>query len=66
MQKRSSNVTLRFSEQKPYYIHRINITGNVTTRDKVIRRELLLDEGDLYNNRLWEYSVLRLNQLGFL
>jgi outer membrane protein insertion porin family len=59
------NVTLRFSEEKPYYIHRINITGNVTTRDKVIRRELLLDEGDLYNNRNWEVSILRLNQLGF-
>jgi len=59
------NVTLKFSEQKPYYIHRINISGNTTTRDKVIRRELLLDEGDLYNNRLWEVSILRLNQLGF-
>ena len=59
------NVTLRFSEEKPYYIHRINITGNTTTRDKVIRRELLLDEGDLYNNRNWEVSILRLNQLGF-
>ena len=59
------NVTLRFSEEKPYYIHRINITGNSTTRDKVIRRELLLDEGDLYNNRNWEVSILRLNQLGF-
>jgi outer membrane protein insertion porin family len=59
------NVTLRFSEEKPYYIHRINITGNTTTRDKIIRRELLLDEGDLYNNRNWEVSILRLNQLGF-
>ncbi len=64
-QKKIINVTLRFSEQKPYYIHRINISGNVTTRDKVIRRELLLDEGALYNNRLWEYSVLKLNQLNF-
>jgi outer membrane protein insertion porin family len=59
------NLTLSFEEQKQYYVHRINISGNVTTRDKVIRRELLLDEGDLYNNRLWEVSVLRLNQLDF-
>jgi outer membrane protein insertion porin family len=59
------NITLKFTEQKPYYIHRINIAGNLTTRDKVIRRELLLDEGDLYNNYLWEISILRLNQLGF-
>lgn len=59
------NLTLIFDEQKQYYVHRINISGNVTTRDKVIRRELLIDEGDLYNNRLWEFSVLRLNQLDF-
>ncbi|HUK29864.1 MAG TPA: outer membrane protein assembly factor BamA [Candidatus Acidoferrum sp.] len=63
--KKTIDVTLRFSEQKPYTIHRINISGNVTTRDKVIRRELLLSEGDLYDNHLWEYSVLKLNQLGF-
>jgi outer membrane protein insertion porin family len=63
--KKTIDVTLRFSEQKPYTIHRINISGNVTTRDKVIRRELLLAEGDLYDNHLWEYSVLKLNQLGF-
>jgi outer membrane protein insertion porin family len=59
------NLTLTFDEEKQYYVHRINISGNVTTRDKVIRRELLIDEGDLYNNRLWEISVLRLNQLQF-
>jgi outer membrane protein insertion porin family len=63
--KKTIDVTLRFIEEKPYHIHRINISGNVTTRDKVIRRELLLDEGDLYNNRAWEYSVLKLNQLNF-
>ncbi|MGC4050252.1 MAG: POTRA domain-containing protein [Paludibaculum sp.] len=39
--------------------------GNTTTRDKVIRRELLVDEGDMYNTRLWELSILRLNQLGY-
>src|SRR5208282_5593738 len=39
--------------------------GNTTTRDKVIRRQLLLDEGQVYNNRLWELSILRLNQLGY-
>ena len=63
--KKTINLTLSFDEQKQYFVHRINISGNVTTRDKVIRRELLIDEGDLYNNRLWEVSVLRLNQLDF-
>jgi outer membrane protein insertion porin family len=31
----------------------------------VIRRELLIDEGDLFNSRLWDLSILRLNQLGY-
>ena len=39
--------------------------GNTTTRDKVIRREILLDEGDIYSGRLWDASILRLNQLGY-
>ena len=31
----------------------------------MIRREILLDEGDVFNHRLWSISILRLNQLGF-
>src|SRR5713101_791097 len=59
------NLTLKFSEEKQYYVRRIDFTGNTTTRDKVIRRELLLDEGQLFNKRAWEISILRLNQLNF-
>ena len=59
------NLTLEFDLQKPYRIRRIEFVGNTTTRDKVIRRQLLLDEGDLYSNRLWELSILRLNQLDY-
>jgi outer membrane protein insertion porin family len=63
--KKVINLTLRFDEQSQYYIHRIEFTGNTTTRDKVIRRELLLDEGQLFNKRYWELSILRLNQLDY-
>jgi outer membrane protein insertion porin family len=59
------NLTLRFDEQKQYFIHRIDFSGNTTTRDKVIRRQLVLDEGQLFNKRLWELSILRLNQLDY-
>ena len=59
------NLTLRFDEQKQYYVRRIDFSGNTTTRDKVIRRELMIDEGQLFNKRLWELSVLRLNQLDY-
>jgi outer membrane protein insertion porin family len=59
------DVTMKFDEGKQYYVRRIEFSGNTTTRDKVIRRELLIDEGQLFNKRLWEISILRLNQLNF-
>ena len=59
------NLTLNIDEGKQFFVRRIDFQGNVTTRDKVIRRELLIDEGDAYNTRLWELSILRLNQLGY-
>jgi outer membrane protein insertion porin family len=62
---RRIDVTMRFSEEKQYYVRRIDFSGNTTTRDKVIRRELLLDEGQLFNKRAWEVSILRLNQLNY-
>ncbi|MGH9688717.1 MAG: outer membrane protein assembly factor BamA [Candidatus Acidiferrales bacterium] len=59
------NLTLQFDQEKQYFVRRITFSGNTTTRDKVIRRELLLDEGQIFNNHLWELSLLRLNQLGY-
>src|SRR6267143_732582 len=59
------NLTMRFDEQKQYTVRRIDFSGNTTTRDKVIRRELLIDEGQLFNKRYWELSILRLNQLDY-
>src|SRR5258706_4494933 len=59
------DLTLNFDEGKQLFVRRIDFSGNTTTRDKVIRRELLIDEGDVYNTRLWELSILRLNQLGY-
>ncbi len=59
------NLTLRFDEGNQFFVRRIDFSGNTTTRDKVIRRELLLDEGDPFNTDLWRLSILRLNQLGY-
>ncbi len=58
-------LTLSIDEGKQFFVRRIDFSGNTTTRDKVIRRELLIDEGDMYNSRFWELSILRLNQLGY-
>ncbi len=52
-------------EGKPFYVSRIEFTGNTITRDKVIRRELLLEEGQIYSAQKWELSILRLNQLQY-
>lgn len=59
------DLTLTADEGRQFFIRRIDFSGNTTTRDKVIRREILLDEGDMFNTKLWDYSILRLNQLGY-
>jgi outer membrane protein insertion porin family len=64
-QKKTVSMDIDIDEGKPFYVSRIEFQGNTITRDKVIRRELLLDEGSVYNSQLWEYSLLRLNQLEY-
>jgi outer membrane protein insertion porin family len=58
-------MVIDIDEGKPFYVSRIEFQGNTITRDKVIRRELMLEEGQVYNSQLWEYSLLRLNQLEY-
>lgn len=59
------NLTLNADEGKQFFVRRIEFTGNTTTRDRIIRRQILIDEGDVYNSTLWDASILRLNQLGY-
>jgi len=59
------DLTFTVDEGKQFFVRRIDFSGNTTTRDKVIRRELLIDEGQMFNTRLWDLSILRLNQLGY-
>ena len=63
--RRLINLFLDFTEDKQFIVHRIEFAGNTKTRDKVIRRELLLSEGDMFNSSFWDMSILRVNQLGF-
>ena len=58
-------VRVNVEEGKQYIVHRIRFAGNTKTRDKVLRREFLLEEQQVFNGDLLEFSVLRLNQLGF-
>jgi outer membrane protein insertion porin family len=52
-------------EGKQFTLRRLEFTGNTFTRDNVLRREVLINEGDIYNQGMFEYSVTRLNQLGY-
>ncbi|MBI3645792.1 MAG: outer membrane protein assembly factor BamA [Acidobacteriales bacterium] len=64
-EKKIVNLEIDVDEGKQFYVRRIEFQGNTTTRDKVIRREIALEEGQIYNSRFWELSLLRLNQLGY-
>jgi len=64
-QKKTVSLAVDIDEGKQFFVSRIEFQGNTTTRDRVIRRELMLDEGSVYNSQLWEYSLLRLNQLEY-
>ena len=66
-EKKKDTVSLQVDvdEGKQFYVSRIEFQGNTITRDRVIRRELMLDEGNVYNSQAWEYSLLRLNQLEY-
>jgi outer membrane protein insertion porin family len=52
-------------EDKRYFVGQIRFTGNDTTRDKVIRREVYLNEGDVFNTEALKLSIKRINQLGY-
>jgi outer membrane protein insertion porin family len=56
---------ITIEEGKQFSLRRLEFVGNTFTRDNVLRREVLLNEGDIYNQNAWEYSVIKLNQLGY-
>ena len=57
--------TVTIDEGKQFTLRRLEFVGNTFTRDNVLRREVLINEGDIYNDVYWEYSVVKLNQLGY-
>jgi outer membrane protein insertion porin family len=63
--KKTVSWNIDIDEGKPFFVSRIEFQGNTVTRDFVIRRELALEEGQVYNSHLWELSIMRLNQLDY-
>ena len=64
-EKKLMNVTLKITETPRVYVERIDITGNTSTRDKVIRREFRLNEGDAFNALKLKRSQDRIQSLGY-
>jgi outer membrane protein insertion porin family len=64
-QHRTMAVTFDVAESPRTYVERIDISGNTTTRDKVIRREFRLAEGDPFNTVRVRRSRDRIQSLGF-
>ncbi len=63
--KKTVDLVLDINEDKQYFVGKINFAGNDSTRDKVIRREVYLTEGDVFNTELLKLSIRRINQLGY-
>jgi outer membrane protein insertion porin family len=64
-QTRTINVAFVVDEGTRAYIERINIHGNIRTRDYVVRREFDIAEGDPYNRALVDRAERRLKNLNF-
>jgi outer membrane protein insertion porin family len=62
---RKISLTYEVARGKRAYFERINIRGNAKTRDKVIRREMKIAEGELFNNTNLETSKRRITALGY-
>ncbi len=65
LETRVVDLTLEVTEDNPMRIRQISISGNDKTRDKVIRRELRVNEQELVDTRLLRRSFQRINNLNF-
>ncbi len=65
MAKHRISLIYEIESGKKAYFERINVRGNSKTRDKVIRREMKISEGELFSSTNLEASKRRINALGF-
>jgi outer membrane protein insertion porin family len=64
-EKHLMNLTIKVTPTPRVYVERIDVTGNTSTRDKVIRREFRINEGDAFDALKVKRSQDRLQSLGF-
>jgi outer membrane protein insertion porin family len=63
--ERKVDLVFEFDKGNKVYFGQINVTGNSKTRDKVLRRELKIHEGELYNETRRRQSLENIQRLGF-
>ncbi|HET9481497.1 MAG TPA: outer membrane protein assembly factor BamA [Candidatus Polarisedimenticolia bacterium] len=61
----TADLTIKINEDRQYYLDRIDFAGNLTTRDFVLRREMPLAEGDLFDLNKFRLGLRRITQLGY-
>ncbi len=59
------DVDIKMFEGEKFYLGRLEVKGNTLTRDKVIRREFGLDEGDVMDMEAIKKSIQKISQLGY-
>ena len=58
------DVSILIDEGAVFLLRRLEFIGNATTRDQIVRRRVIQQEGEPYSAELMEKSVNRLNRLG--
>ena len=58
------NIIFKFEDLEQFYVEQINILGNFITEEKVIRNSLIIDEGDAFNNILFDKSLNSIRSRG--
>ncbi len=66
VERKTVNVTFNIDEGELTYLNRLEFKGNTFTNDKVIRREMLIREGDRFDFELFEDSILKIGQHGIV
>ncbi len=65
-ERKTVNVTFKIDEGELTYLNRLEFKDNTFTNDKVIRREMLIREGDRFDFGLFEDSILKIEQHGIV
>ena len=64
-ENRKVTITFYSEIKNKYYLNRLRIRGNAKSQDKVIRRQVVLDEGELITKRKMDFSKNRVQLLNY-